>query len=342
MAKKSKTTAAKAKTPPKNIFVSVVTSLEHVHDSTVTFFTETLDLLKAHYTDYELVIVGNGLHDDDIEKLQPMLAIYPCIRIIRLARTYNQEVATFAAVESAIGDFVVVASPLNDPPEVILQLVGTLETNDIVFGVSDVPLPYPILAQLGRKWFFWYSGHYLEIDIPVNATYLMGMNRRAVNALTQIKGQHRHIRHISAKVGFKTTTLTYTPNFKNGFERRGFLKSANLALEIAVSYSRHPLRLMSKVSLIVSGLNLAFAAYAIITYIMRGGQVAEGWTTLSLEMSIMFFFVFLMLSIIAEYIGQMREDMRDQPPYHIMDELISNVLIADEDKKRNIAKQEEI
>lgn len=338
MAKKPKTTAAKIQ--PKNIFVSVVTSLEHVHDSTVTFFTDTLDLVKAHYTDYELVIVANGLHDDDVEKLQPLLTLYPCIRIIRLARTYNQEVATFAAVESAIGDYVVVASPLNDPPKVILQLVTALETgNDIVFGVSDVPLPYPILAQLGRKWFFWYSGHYLEIDIPLNATYLMGMNRRAVNALTQIKGQHRHIRHISAKVGFKTDILNYTPNFEHGFAKRGFFKSANLALEIAVSYSRHPLRLMSKLSLIVSGLNLAFAAYAIITYIMRGGQVAEGWTTLSLEMSVMFFFVFLMLSIIAEYIGQMREDMRDAPPYHIMDELISNVLIADEEKKRNIAKQ---
>jgi glycosyltransferase involved in cell wall biosynthesis len=339
MAKKPKA-AKPIHTPPKNMFVSVVTSLESVHDSTVTFFTETLDLLKQNYTDYELVIVANGTHDEEVEKLQPLLTLYPCIRIIRLARKYNQEVSTFAAVESAIGDYVVVASPLNDPPEIIPQLVASLETgHDIVFGVSDVPLPYPILAQLGRKWFFWYSGHYLEIDIPIDATYLMGMNRRAVNALTQIKGQHRHIRHISAKVGFKTSTLNYTPNFKNGFERRGFLKSANLALEIAVSYSRHPLRLMSKLSLIVSGLNLAFAAYAIITYIMRDGKVAEGWTTLSLEMSIMFFFVFLMLSIIAEYIGQMREDMRDAPPYHIMDELISNVLIADEDKKRNIAKQ---
>jgi len=339
MAKKSKVAAA-PKTHPKNAFVSVVTSIEVVHDSAITFFTETLDLLKEHYTDYELVIVANGIHDDDIEKLQPLLTLYPCIRIIRMARKYNQEVSTFAAVESAIGDYVVVASPLNDPPKVVMRLVNELEQNhDIVFGVSDVPLPYPILAQLGRKWFFWYSGHYLEIDIPIDATYLMGMNRRAVNALTQIKGQHRHIRHISAKVGFKTGTLRYTPNFKNGFERRGFLKSANLALEIAVSYSRHPLRLMSKLSLIVSGLNLAFAAYAIVIYILRDGNVAEGWTTLSLEMSIMFFFVFLMLSIIAEYIGQMREDMRDAPPYHIMDELISNVLIADEDNKRNVTKQ---
>jgi polyisoprenyl-phosphate glycosyltransferase len=325
---------------PKNCFVSVVTSVEEVRQATEDFFTATLRLLKQHYSDYELVIVANGLGDDAIKQLADLLSKYPCIRIIRLSRKYNQEVATFAAVESAIGDYVVVTSPTNDPPKVVSQLINKLsDGNDIVFGVSDVPLPYRFLSKLGRRWFFWYSGHFLEVDVPINTTYLMGMNRRAVNALTQIKGHHRHIRHISAQVGFKTTTLTYTPIFNNGFINRGLIKSANLALEIAVSYSRHPLRLMSKLSLLVSALNLLFAGYTIVTYVVREGNVAAGWTTLSLEMSVMFFFVFLMLSLIAEYIGQIREEMRDQPSYHIMEELISNVLIADEQTKRNIAKQ---
>lgn len=337
MAKRPK----KTQQPPlKNCFVSVVSAVETVEDQTVAFFNNVIELLKQSFADYELVITANGLSDDEVAQLSELLVKQPCIRIVRLARKYSQEVSTFAAVESAIGDYVIVTSPLNDPPEVIPQLVDKLSAgDDIVFGVSQIPLPYPVLAQLGRRWFFWYSGHYLEIDIPINATYLMGMNRRAVNALTQVKGQYRHIRHISARVGFKSSTLPYMPDLSHGLAKRGFFKSASLALEIAVSYSRHPLRLMSKLSLIVSGLNLAFAAYAIVTYLARGGKVAEGWTTLSLEMSIMFFFVFLMLSIVAEYIGQMREDMRDQPPYHIMEELISNVLIANQDSKRNVEKQ---
>lgn len=325
---------------PLNCFVSVVTAIEEVNDATLKFFVKTLRLLKTHYTDYELVIVANGLPDKNVRKMATLLGKHPCMRIIRMARRYGQEVATFAAVEAAIGDYVVVASALNDPPKVVVQLVDKLmKQNDIVFGISNVSLPYPPLARVGRRLFFWYSGRFLGIDIPLNATYLMGMNRRAVNALTQVKGHHRHIRHISAQVGFNSSTFTYTPSFKHGFSQRGFFKSASFALEIAVSYSRHPLRLLSKLSLIVSGLNLLFAAYAIIVYIARGGKVAEGWTTLSLEMSVMFFFVFLMLSILAEYIGQIREDMRDQPPYHIMEELISNVLIADEQTKRNIARE---
>ena len=334
--------AVKSKSKKQGVidcFVSVATTLDTVDGHTKKFLTSTATLLQKHYTNYELIIVANGLADDVVEDLAQILQEYPCIRIIRLSRSYNQEVATFAAIESAIGDYVVVASAANDPTSAISKLVDILrEKNDIVFGVSKTPLPYPFLAKLGRRWFFWYSGHFLEINIPLNTTYLMGMNRRAINALTQIKGHHRHIRHISAQVGFKTAIYEYTPKFDNGFAKRGFLKSANLALEIAVSYSRHPLRLLSKASLIVSLLNILVAIYTVTVYLARHGQVAEGWTTMTLEMSVMFFFVFLMLAVIAEYIGQIREEMRDQPPYHIMEELTSNVLIADE-TRRNISKQ---
>ncbi len=320
-------------------FVSVATTIDYVDDTSKKFFTGVLKLLKKHYTNYELIIVANGLPDEIIEDIAQLLKEYPCIRIIRLSRKYNQEVATFAAIESAIGDYVVVASAQNDPPTAIPNMVDMLRNrHDIVFGVSKKPLPYPFLAKLGRRWFFWYSGHFLEVNIPVNTTYLMAMNRRAINALTQIKGHHRHIRHISAQVGFKTGNYEYTPKFNTGLANRGFVKSANLALEIAVSYSRHPLRLLSKISLIVSLINVLVAAYTVFTYLTRSGHVAEGWTTMTLEMSIMFFFVFLMLAVIAEYIGQIREEMRDQPAYHIMEELTSNVLIADE-TRRNIAKQ---
>jgi glycosyltransferase involved in cell wall biosynthesis len=319
-------------------FVSVATTLDAVDETTKKFLTTTLTTLKKTYANYELVIVANGLPDDVVEDVAELLKKYPCIRIIRLSRSYNQEVATFAAIESAIGDYVIVISAQNDPPSAVPKLVEILRArNDIVFGVSKIPLPYPFLAKLGRKWFFWYSGHFLEVNIPLNTTYLMGMNRRAINALTQIKGHHRHIRHISAQVGFKTANFDYTPKFDTGLAKRGFIKSANLALEIAVSYSRHPLRLLSKVSLIVSALNVLVALYTVVTYLARDGHVAEGWTTMTLEMSVMFFFVFLMLAVLAEYIGQIREEMRDQPPYHIMEELTSNVLIADE-TRRNISK----
>jgi glycosyltransferase involved in cell wall biosynthesis len=334
--------SSRSSKPPKkqqrDCFVSVVATIENVRDVDTSFFSEAITLLKDNYTNYELIIVANGVPDEPLESLASLLKTYPCIRVIRLARNYNQETATFAGLEAAIGDYTIVASPGSDMPSVIVPLVDRLvERNDIVFGVSKTTLPHPLLAKLGRRWFFWYSDRYLRIEIPHNATHLMGLNRRAINALTQIKGRHRHVRHISAQVGFKTSTFEYQPLFQDRASQRGLLSSMNLAMEIAVSYSHHPLRLVSKLSLLISGANLLIALYTILTYLFKPGRVVEGWTTLSLEISIMFFFVFLVMAVIAEYIGQMREELRGQPPYHIMEELTSNVLIADA-TKRNISK----
>src|SRR5258708_3999570 len=96
-------------------FVSVATTLDRVDETTKKFLTTTLGTLKKTYSNYELIIVANGLPDDVVENVAELLKKYPCIRIIRLSRNYNQEVATFAAIESAIGDYVIVASAHNDP-----------------------------------------------------------------------------------------------------------------------------------------------------------------------------------------------------------------------------------
>ncbi|QQR52788.1 hypothetical protein IPG36_01550 [bacterium] len=94
--------------------------------------------------------------------------------------------------------------------------------------------------------------------------------------------------------------------------------------------------MVSTLGLVVSGVNLLYALYAIGNYLFNQ-RVSEGWTTLSLEMAVMFFFLFLMLSVICEYLGRVLEETRAQPAYHIMEELSSTVLVADA-TRRNVQK----
>ena len=113
-----------------------------------------------------------------------------------------------------------------------------------------------------------------------------------------------------------------------------FFESIRLAKEIIVSYSHHPLRVVSAIGLFASAANLLYAVYTIAVFI-AAKRVAEGWTTLSLELAVMFFLLFIILSVICEYLGRILEETRAQPAYHIMEELSSTVLVADE-TRRNI------
>jgi hypothetical protein len=244
----------------------------------------------------------------------------------------------FAGLEAAIGDYVVVMMPTTDPTRVITDLVEIMRKGqDIVFGLSKTPIPRSLLGSIGARVFYWYGRKYLGLAIPPDSTHLVGLNRRSINALTRIKGRYRHVRHLTRQVGFKTGTYHYTQlDGGTSAKERGLVESWRLAKEIIVSYSHHPLRVVSRLGLVASAVNLIFATYVIAVYVLNR-RVAEGWTTLSLELAVMFFLLFLILSVLCEYVGRILEETRAQPAYHIMEEMVSTALVADA-TRRNITK----
>ena len=75
-----------------------------------------------------------------------------------------------------------------------------------------------------------------------------------------------------------------------------------------------------------------YLAYIAFVYCLKT-HVAEGWTTTSLEISIMFFFLFLILSVLCEYVGRLLEEVQDRPLYFIAQEKNSSVLLEHQIKK---------
>lgn len=319
-----------------DVLVTVVAPLLGSAEVLATFVKDASALVQAHFANYEIILVDAGADETAIDEVVALTKKLPCIRMIRLSQAANREVMLFAGLEAAIGDYVVVMMPATDPPRVIVDLVDIMRSGeDIVYGLSETPLQRSLIGSVGSRLFYWYGRRYLGLNIPPNSTYLVGLNRRSINALTRIKGRYRHVRHLTRQVGFKTGIYRYTPTIM-GAEKRGLLESVRLAKEIVVSYSHHPLRVVSGIGLIAGLVNLLYALYVIGVYILDR-RVAEGWTTLSLELSVMFFFLFIILSVICEYIGRILEETRVQPAYHIMEEISSTVLVADE-TRRNVLK----
>jgi glycosyltransferase involved in cell wall biosynthesis len=319
-------------------FVTAVAPVINDYAAMSSFVHETSAMLAREYTNYELILVDGGAGDESVESVIALTKELPCIRIIRLSQKANTEVVVFAGLEAAIGDYVVVLTPSIDPPKAVKDLVEIMRRNyDIIYGLSESPPPRTRAASLGARLFYWYGRKYLGLNIPPNSTYLVGLNRRSINALTRIKGRYRHVRHLTRQVGFKTAVYRYTPLAGAATHRRGLLRSLQLANEIVVSYSQHPLRVASRVGLIASSLNLVYALYAIGVFVFAG-HVSEGWTTLSLELAAMFFILFIILSVLCEYTGRILEETRMQPAYHIMEEINSTVLVAD-GTRRNVLKE---
>lgn len=319
----------------KDIFVSSIIVAKKSTQKLTKYVEELSGLLSSKYTNYEIIVVDNGIGEGEVQTLADTLLRIPCIRVIRLTQNFKYDTALFAGLEVSIGDFVCTLDPSIDPIDIIPELVEKNQIKDVVQGVSNVPVAASKIGQMGRRLFYWYNRKYIGIDIPVNATYLASYSRKAVNALTQTNRSNHHIRHMARRVGYAYEIVSYEPvrhPANNKKLKRGIVE----ALEISISYSTHPLRFITWLGLLASIVNVIYAAYVISVNILDQ-RVAEGWTTTSLQLSLMFFILFIIIVIISEYIGRILTESYKDPQYYVTDELTSTVALADVEK-RNVTK----
>ncbi|EPX60395.1 Glycosyltransferase [Cystobacter fuscus DSM 2262] len=325
---------------PVDCFVSVVVPLHDCGPIVPEFIAEVMAVLQGHYTNYELVLVDDGSKDDTARRVAQELSQYPCVRYIRLSRRFGAEIAIASGLDTVIGDFTVVMMPECDPPGLIPAMVAQARAGaSVVFGVRKDRSGEPFWMRIGASLFYGAGKHLFQGGLEPNSTQFRVLNRQAVNAVIRIKEKYRYLRLQSFYVGFSSQSFPYELVWRKGLGRkgRGFWESVELAIAMVVSYSTHPLRWISWLGLGASGLNLLYMGYVLGTYLLRD-RVAEGWTTMSLQSSGMFFLLFLCLSVLCEYVGRILEESRERPLYHVLEERNSNVLVADE-RRTNIVKE---
>lgn len=318
----------------KNTFVSVILLADRTTTGLAPEVTKLGRLLKNHYENYEIIVIDNFISTKEHSATAKLLFDQPCIRVISLSKAVTRDTEVFVGLESAIGDCVILLVPGYDPISLIPKFVDKTIGADLVFGISDAPTRTGTLNRYGAKMFYWYNGRYLGIDIPTNSTYYMAMNRNAVNALTRSGRHARHVRYLARRIGYRAKELSYKPNSPVLSGKRGLKALVMSAIELTTSYSQKPLRLVTWLGAGVAVVNLLYCVYVIGVRILKK-NVAEGWTTLSLQSAVMFLFVFLILAVLSEYVGQILQESRQDPSYIIMDELNSKISVADM-TRRNI------
>jgi hypothetical protein len=318
-----------------DIFVSVVAVADGASEGIDEFLTSLHREVSRQYANYELIIVDNGLTQTELIAVRSVLAKLACIRVLRLSRRFTLDNAVFAGLESAIGDYVVVMSPAHDPVDALAPIVQQLQGGaDMVQGISSVPIGGSLVSRTGRRLFYWYNRRYLRLNIPTRATALFGFTRRAVNTLTATSRSQRYLRHLVRHVGYQIAEYSYEP--KNTLARERTVKSGYVeAIEMISSYSTHPLRVVTMLGSLAALFNLFYALYVIVVAVVGAG-VVEGWTTTSLQMSLMFFVICSVLAVQSEYIGRILTETRNEPTYMVMEELESETLISDL-KRRNVS-----
>ena len=304
-----------------NTFRSVVLVVDGEEDFKFSLDVNKLLTGRGSDEDYEIIIVVRQDPSDLTNFVDGFERIFSNVRVIFLSgQRISKTGALWAGIESAIGDRVTVVF---EKPEDINDF-NSFWMNATKF---DVYFGYPKTPSAGRSWFqrtlalifsFIYR-HSTGASVDRRTFGIIDMNRQYVNFLGKTGQPEIALRNSNLFSGFSRSSQLVSSLVSVG--RRKTADLFGRGLEILFSASSAPLRSMSFLALAGAALNVIYSAYVLLWSIT--GTALEGWTSMSLQMSGMFFIVSLLLAMICEFLIFMYQSQVKGSPYFIVREISS-------------------
>ena len=285
-----------------------------------SFIWELSEVLAQHFTDYEMVVVDNGSRDGTAEQLDIVQRELRNVQVFTIAQPIHHDAAFMAGIERAIGDYVVTLDPCFDPVSIVPQLIRTAESDgvDIVYGRrSDASSAAEgwIFGRV-RKGFYAVFGRVTGLRFPASVSTVQLFSRRAVNAFLDHADRYTLFKVVGSLTGLPYAELGYDRvsrcSGKSG--RASYRSAAATGITSLLFSSNRALRALTVVSLAGAGVNLLYSAYIVVVNIVKD-EVAEGWTSLSLQITGLFFILFLVLAVLSEYVRRIFSTLQNQVPY---------------------------
>ncbi|MBN2500511.1 MAG: glycosyltransferase family 2 protein [Anaerolineales bacterium] len=266
---------------------------------------------------WELILIDDGSTDGSTDQIRAMAEEDARIRPVIFARNFGHQIAVTAGLDYSRGQAVVIIdADLQDPPEVILELIAKWrEGYEVVYAVRAQREGESWFKLFTAKLFYRIINRLTDIDIPLDTGDFRLMDRAVVNVMNGMREHHRFLRGMSAWVGFKQTGVEYARAARFAGETHyPFRKMLKLALTAITGFSFFPLQLATYLGFIAAGLSIISIP---IVGILRLSRMAALLGQASTLIAVLFLggVQLIFLGILGEYIGRLYDEARGRPLY---------------------------
>lgn len=269
--------------------------------------------------DFEFLFVNDGSRDKTMEIIKDYASTDDRISYVDLSRNFGKEIAMIAGLDHVTGDAtVIIDADLQDPPELIPKMIKFWEE-----GFDDVYARRR--SREGETWFkkFTSKTYYrilqkaTHIPIQQDTGDFRLLDKRCVEALTQIRESQRYTKGMFSWIGYKKKEITYDRDPRAAGETKwNYPKLFNFAIDGITSFTTAPLRISSFLGIIVSVLAFFYIIYLVIRTIVFGTDLA-GYPSMMAVILFLGGVQLLSLGVIGEYIGRIFNETKQRPLYFV-------------------------
>ena len=134
--------------------ISIIVPCFNEQEVIPIFFNELEKTRKKLNTDFEYIFIDDGSTDRTLDVIRSLSKEKNYVRFISFSRNFGKESALYAGLKASNGSLVTVMdADLQDPPELLPQMIELIETTDVdCVGTRRLNRKGEIGRVTGREW----------------------------------------------------------------------------------------------------------------------------------------------------------------------------------------------
>ena len=282
-------------------FVSAVIYVHNAEKRIQSFLSSIIKLLEENFEHSEIICVNDLSEDKSLRIIKDASkeAVATSISVVNMSYFHGLERAMNAGVDLAIGDFVFEFDNtfMDFEPEIVMEIYKhSLKGFDIVSASPDRR------ERFTSKVFYKIFDHYSDVKYEMTTESFRILSRRAINRISSMNKTIPYRKAIYANCGLKVDNIKY----KSIEDKNLVLESkekeyrSGLAIDSLILFTKMGYKFSKMMTLMMMVVSLGVILYSVIIY--TTSNPVAGWTTTILFLSIAFFGLFGILTVIVKYL----------------------------------------
>jgi len=296
---------------------SIIAPIYNEEESLPELYRRVSEVMDRTHEPWELVLINDGSQDKSSEIIRELATRDKRVRPVMFARNFGHQIAVTAGLDYSRGEAVVIIdADLQDPPEVILELIDKWrEGYEVVYAVRS--------EREGETWFKKFTASIFyrliyritDVKIPLDTGDFRLLDRKGVKVMNTMREHHRFLRGMSSWVGFRQVGVNYKRGLRFAGETKyPFRKMLKLAVNAITGFSYFPLQLATYIGFLSAGLAIIAIPVVIILRAINP-QMFFGQASTLIAVLFLGGVQLISLGILGEYIGRVYDEVKGRPLY---------------------------
>lgn len=282
-------------------FASVVIYVHNAEKRIENYLKTIIEVMEGNFEHSEIICVNDSSDDNSLALIKKTseIASTTSVSVVNMSYFHGLELSMNAGIDLSIGDFVFEFDNtyLDFDPAVIMDIYKRLlQGFDIVSASADRR------EKFTSKLFYKAFDRYSDLSCKMSTESFRVLSRRVLNRIDSMNKTIPYRKAVYANCGLKTDNIRYrvVDQISRTTDKKERTFRSHLAVDSLILFTEMGYSFAKIMTVLMMCMSIFMIAYSIIIY--ATSNPVAGWTTTILFLSVGFFGLFGILTIVIKYL----------------------------------------